>query len=76
MLHFNKCAFKKKKSFPYFALKHCVYVDVTLMQTVERESESGGNLGELDSYEIEGGETKGEILQNLAEFQFSCVSFL
>ena len=64
------------KSFPYFALKHCVYVDVMLMQTVERESESGGNLGELDSYEIEGGETKGEILQNLAEFQFSCVSFL
>ena len=34
----------------------------------------GGKLGELDSYEIEGGETKGEILQNLAEFQFSCVS--
>ncbi|XP_075660293.1 ATP synthase subunit gamma, mitochondrial-like [Castanea sativa] len=44
-------------------------------ETVERESESGGNLGVLDSYEIEGGETKGEILQNLAEFQFSCVMF-
>ncbi|KAL6276680.1 hypothetical protein ACE6H2_020281 [Prunus campanulata] len=43
-------------------------------QIVERESESGGRLGELDSYEIEGGETKSEILQNLAEFQFSCVS--
>ena len=40
---------------------------------VERESESGGKLGDLDSYEIEGGETKAEVLQNLAEFQFSCV---
>lgn len=44
-------------------------------ELVEREAESGGKLGELDSYEIEGGETKGEILQNLAEFQFSCVMF-
>nr|KJB23554.1 hypothetical protein B456_004G104400 [Gossypium raimondii] len=40
-------------------------------EIVERESESGGKLGELDSYAVEGGETKGEILQNLAEFQFS-----
>ncbi|KAK3198764.1 hypothetical protein Dsin_022179 [Dipteronia sinensis] len=39
-----------------------------------RESEFGGKLGDLDSYEIEGGDTKGEILQNLTEFQFSCVS--
>ncbi|KAJ8620328.1 hypothetical protein MRB53_028857 [Persea americana] len=44
-------------------------------EVVERESESGGKLGDLDSYEIEGGETKAEILQNLAEFQFSCVMF-
>ncbi|KAJ9140544.1 hypothetical protein P3X46_031179 [Hevea brasiliensis] len=44
-------------------------------EVVEKEAESGGKLGELDSYEIEGGETKGEILQNLAEFQFSCVLF-
>ncbi|KAJ8773170.1 hypothetical protein K2173_028347 [Erythroxylum novogranatense] len=44
-------------------------------EVVEKESESGGKLGELDSYEIEGGETKGEILQNLTEFQFSCVLF-
>ncbi|KAJ6882021.1 ATP synthase subunit gamma [Populus alba x Populus x berolinensis] len=44
-------------------------------EVVEREAESGGRLGDLDSYEIEGGETKGEILQNLAEFQFSCVLF-
>lgn len=45
------------------------------MQVVEREAESGGKLGELDLYEVEGAETKGEVLQNLAEFQFSCVSF-
>ncbi|XP_050228460.1 ATP synthase subunit gamma, mitochondrial [Mercurialis annua] len=44
-------------------------------EIVERESEAGGKLGDLDSYEIEGGETKGEILQNLSEFQFSCVLF-
>ena len=42
---------------------------------MERESEAGGRLGDLDSYEIEGGETKAEILQNLAEFQFSCVGY-
>ncbi|KAL5990389.1 hypothetical protein ACLOJK_011289 [Asimina triloba] len=42
-------------------------------EVVEKESESGGKLGELDSYEVEGGETKAEILQNLTEFQFSCV---
>ncbi|KAK9669123.1 hypothetical protein RND81_13G110900 [Saponaria officinalis] len=44
-------------------------------EIVERESESGGKLGDLDSYEIEGGDSKSEILQNLAEFQFSCVMF-
>ncbi|CAK9147970.1 unnamed protein product [Ilex paraguariensis] len=44
-------------------------------EVVEREAESGGKLGELDSYEIEGGETKSEVLQNLTEFQFSCVMF-
>ncbi|XP_011087347.1 ATP synthase subunit gamma, mitochondrial isoform X1 [Sesamum indicum] len=44
-------------------------------EVVEREAEAGGKLGELDSYEIEGGETKSEVLQNLAEFQFSCVMF-
>ncbi|XP_068643056.1 ATP synthase subunit gamma, mitochondrial-like [Aristolochia californica] len=44
-------------------------------EIVERESETGGKLGDLDSYEIEGGETKSEVLQNLAEFQFSCVLF-
>ncbi|KAG6584412.1 ATP synthase subunit gamma, mitochondrial [Cucurbita argyrosperma subsp. argyrosperma] len=44
-------------------------------EIVEREAESGGRLGDLDLYEIEGGETKSEVLQNLAEFQFSCVLF-
>ncbi|KAH9609496.1 hypothetical protein KSS87_018709 [Heliosperma pusillum] len=44
-------------------------------EVVERESEAGGKLGDLDSYEIEGGESKSEILQNLSEFQFSCVMF-
>lgn len=41
---------------------------------MEREAESG-KLGDLDSYEVEGAETKAEVLQNLTEFQFSCVSF-
>ena len=40
---------------------------------MEREAEAGGRLGDLDSYEIEGGDTKSEVLQNLTEFQFSCV---
>ncbi|ONK64707.1 uncharacterized protein A4U43_C07F29040 [Asparagus officinalis] len=44
-------------------------------EVVERESESGGRLGDLDSYEIEGAETKAEVLQNLTEFQFSCMMF-
>lgn len=44
-------------------------------EIVERESEAGGKIGDLDSYEIEGGETKAEVLQNLCEFQFSCVMF-
>lgn len=42
-----------------------------LIYVVEREAESGGKLEELDNYEIEGGETKSEVLQNLREFQFS-----
>ncbi|GER40162.1 ATP synthase subunit gamma [Striga asiatica] len=44
-------------------------------EIIERESEAGGKLGELDNYEIEGGESKSEVLQNLSEFQFSCVMF-
>ncbi|KAL6963021.1 hypothetical protein U1Q18_037986, partial [Sarracenia purpurea var. burkii] len=50
-------------------------ITVLSPEIVEREAEAGGKLGELDSYEIEGGETKSEILQNLSEFQFSCVMF-
>ncbi|XP_062205801.1 ATP synthase subunit gamma, mitochondrial-like isoform X2 [Phragmites australis] len=44
-------------------------------EVMEKETESGGKVGDLDSYEIEGGETKSEILQNLTEFQFSCVLY-
>lgn len=44
-------------------------------EVIEKESEAGGRFGDLDLYEIEGGETKSEVLQNLAEFQFSCVLF-
>jgi len=44
-------------------------------EVVEKEAEAGGKIGDLDSYEIEGGETKSEVLQNLTEFQFSCVMF-
>ncbi|KAF9619338.1 hypothetical protein IFM89_006525, partial [Coptis chinensis] len=44
-------------------------------EVIEREAESGGKPGDLDSYEVEGGETKAEVLQNLSEFQFSCVMF-
>ncbi|KAF8389355.1 hypothetical protein HHK36_026049 [Tetracentron sinense] len=32
-------------------------------EVVEREAEVGGKLGDLDSYEIEGGETKGEFFR-------------
>uniref|UniRef100_A0A0V0I3D5 ATP synthase subunit gamma n=2 Tax=Solanum TaxID=4107 RepID=A0A0V0I3D5_SOLCH len=44
-------------------------------EVVEREAESGGKLGDLDLYEIEGAETKAEVLQNLTEFQFSCIMY-
>lgn len=44
-------------------------------ECLETASETGGKLEGLNSYEIEGGDSKGEILQNLAEFQFSCVMF-
>ncbi|XP_055825894.1 ATP synthase subunit gamma, mitochondrial [Solanum dulcamara] len=43
-------------------------------EVVEREAQSG-KLGDLDSYEVEGAETMAEVLQNLTEFQFSCVMF-
>ncbi|CAN6290229.1 unnamed protein product [Urochloa humidicola] len=50
-------------------------VTILSPEVAEKESEAGGKIGDLDSYEIEGGETKAEILQNLAEFQFSCVLY-
>ncbi|CAL4913257.1 unnamed protein product [Urochloa decumbens] len=50
-------------------------VTILSPEVAEKESEAGGKVGDLDSYEIEGGETKAEILQNLAEFQFSCVLY-
>ncbi|KAI3924709.1 hypothetical protein MKW92_041142, partial [Papaver armeniacum] len=48
---------------------------VKVSQIVEREAASWGLLGALDSYEIEGGDTKAEVLMNLTEFQFSCTLF-
>ena len=36
----------------------------------------GGKLGDLDSYEIEGDETKYEVLQNFSEFHIVCVCIL
>ncbi|KAL5679613.1 hypothetical protein ACJX0J_005998, partial [Zea mays] len=50
-------------------------VTILSPEVAEKEAEAGGKTGDLDSYEIEGGETKAEILQNLAEFQFSCVMY-
>lgn len=44
-------------------------------EVIEKESEMGGRLGDLDSYEIEGSETKGEVLQNLSEFHVVCALF-
>ncbi|CAK7327242.1 unnamed protein product [Dovyalis caffra] len=38
---------------------------VLSLEVTKRETECGGKLDDPDSYEIEGGETKGEILQNL-----------
>jgi len=44
-------------------------------EVAEKESELGGTLGDLDSYEIEGSETKAEVLQNLSEFHIVCALF-
>ena len=45
-----------------------------LQQVLAKESESGGKVSQLESYEIEGADSKEEVLQNLTEFQFSAVS--
>ncbi|MCO5585856.1 hypothetical protein L7F22_039789 [Adiantum nelumboides] len=45
-------------------------------EIIAKESEAGGKLGQLESYEIEGADSKAEVLQNLSEFQFAAtVSF-
>lgn len=60
--------------FMFCAYGFSILCNNLLMQAAEKEAESGGKLGELDSYEIEGDDAKSAVLQNLAEFQFSCVS--
>ncbi|KAH7440181.1 hypothetical protein KP509_04G095200 [Ceratopteris richardii] len=44
-------------------------------EVIARESEAGGKLEQLESYEIEGGDSKAEVLQNLSEFQFAAMLF-
>ncbi|XP_033130137.1 uncharacterized protein LOC103832085 [Brassica rapa] len=56
-----------------FDALHNKFHSILSPEIIEKESEVGGKLGELDSCEIEAGETKGEVLQNLAEFLFSCI---
>ncbi|WZZ07085.1 hypothetical protein YC2023_093006 [Brassica napus] len=58
-----------------FDALHNKFHSVLSPEIIPKESEVGGKLGELDSCKIEAGETKGEVLQNLAEFLFSCVMF-
>ncbi|GFZ12154.1 gamma subunit of Mt ATP synthase [Actinidia rufa] len=62
------------KNVEYDALR-IVFNKFRSIVILEREVEVGGQLGNLDSYEIEGGEIKSEVLPNLEEFQFSCVLF-
>nr|UER43510.1 gamma subunit of Mt ATP synthase [Viscum album] len=62
---------KFKTALTYFP----AVVTIFSPEILERESEMGGTLGFLDSYEIEGSETKAETLKNLTEMQFSCVLF-
>eukprot|EP00250_Pteridium_aquilinum_P008300 c17833_g1_i1 orf=235-1230(+) len=44
-------------------------------EAIEKESEAGGKVGQLESYEIEGADNKAEVLQNLSEFQFAAMLF-
>lgn len=44
-------------------------------ELIAKEAEGGGKLGQLESYEIEGGDSKAEVLQNLSEFQFAAMLF-
>ena len=47
----------------------------TLMSPETLAGEEGSKVGDLESYEVEGSETHGEVLQNLAEFQFASVLY-
>lgn len=44
-------------------------------EVMAKESEGGGKVGQLESYEIEGADTKAELLQNLSEFQLAAMLF-
>ena len=47
----------------------------TLLSPETLAGEEGQKLGNLEEYEVEGSETQGEVLQNLAEFQFASVLY-
>lgn len=44
-------------------------------EMIAKESEAGGKVAHLESYEIEGADSKDEVLQNLSEFQFAAMFF-
>lgn len=44
-------------------------------ELLAKESEGGGLLSSLESYEIEGSDTKAEVFQNLSEFQFAALFY-
>lgn len=44
-------------------------------ELLAKESEGGGRLSQLESYEIEGAESKAEVFQNLSEFQFAAMFY-
>ncbi|KAI3929925.1 hypothetical protein MKW98_004079, partial [Papaver atlanticum] len=71
LLHKNPLNYTQVSVLADDILKNVEYDALRII--VEREAASGGLLGALDSYEIEGGDTKAEVLMNLTEFQFSCV---
>jgi F-type H+-transporting ATPase subunit gamma len=47
----------------------------TLLSPETLAGEEGQKLGNLVEYEVEGSQTQGEVLQNLAEFQFASVLY-
>eukprot|EP00897_Mesotaenium_endlicherianum_P003474 jgi/Mesen1/3154/ME000184S02229 len=44
-------------------------------ETLAKESAEGGSVKQLEQYEVEGGESQGEMLQNLHEFQLASVLY-